>query len=309
MIGRGFGFPDVDSADAPWTLDNPAYSWFALSSTASVRISDGSGGEDRHVRRALGVADVVVPSEKDAGRLARDLVQALARVGVTATTSSAGGPRYGLLAVDSNLPDFRVAIGGPQDNTFTADVLSRVDDGFAAELDRQLGELGRARVWVPAASPLSDVWVPNADLREAGALPVLVIAGAGEEQLLTELDAVAQDLGDGVVDIRQPAALHPDEDLEDRTVALLNRGMPSFVVDTDGALHLSLMRSCTGWPSGVWIDPPARTAPDGSSFQLQHWTHRFDYALVSGDGDWRDCDLVRRGQGLQPPAGRQPARG
>ena len=56
-------------------------------------------------------------------------------------------------------------------------------------------------------------------------------------------------------------------------------------------------RSCTGWPSGVWIDPPARTTPDGTSFQLQHWTHRFDYAFVGGAGDWRECDLVRRGQG------------
>ena len=296
VIGRGFGFPDVDSADAPWTLDNPAYSWCALSSTASVRINDEASGDVS--RRALGVADVVVPRERDGGRLARDLVQALARVGVTATTSSASGPRYGLLAVDSNLPDFRVAIGGPQANPFTADVLTRVEDGFAAELDRQIDEHGRARVWVPATSPLADVWVPNADLREAGALPVLVIAGASEVELLAELEAVAQDLGDGVLDVHQPAALHPQEDFEDRTVALLNRGMPSFVVGTDGVLHLSLLRSCTGWPSGVWIDPPARTAPDGSSFQLQHWTHRFDYALVSGDGDWRDCDLVRRGQGF-----------
>ena len=63
--------------------------------------------------------------------------------------------------------------------------------------------------------------------------------------------------------------------------------MPGFAVDSDGTLHTSLMRSCTGWPSGTWIDPPRRTAPDGSNFQLQHWTHTFDYALVSGDGDWR----------------------
>jgi alpha-mannosidase len=294
VIGRGFGFPDVDSEDAPWTLDNPAYNWFALSSTASVRIG---GEQDQSVRRALGVADVVVPTEDDAARLARELVVALARVGVTATTSSALGPRYGLLEVDSNLPDFRIAIGGPQDNAFAADVLSRVDAGYAAELDRQLAENGRARLWVPALRPLTEVWVPNADLREAGALPTLVVAGATEAELLAELSSVAADLGDGVIDVDQPVALHPQEDLEDRTVGLLNRGTPSFVVDTEGVLHLSLMRSCTGWPSGVWIDPPARTTPDGTSFQLQHWTHRFEYALVSGDGDWRDSDLVRRGQG------------
>ena len=67
--------------------------------------------------------------------------------------------------------------------------------------------------------------------------------------------------------------------------------MPGFAVDADGTLHMSLMRSCTGWPSGTWIDPPRRTAPDGSNFQLQHWTHTFDYALVAADGDWRDGGL------------------
>ena len=70
--------------------------------------------------------------------------------------------------------------------------------------------------------------------------------------------------------------------------------MPSFAVETDGTLHTSLMRSCTGWPSGIWIDEPRRTAPDGSNFQLQHWTHAFDYAVVSGDGDWRDAEIPAR---------------
>ena len=59
--------------------------------------------------------------------------------------------------------------------------------------------------------------------------------------------------------------------------------MPGFAVEPDGTLHTSLMRSCTGWPSGTWIDPPRRTAPDGSNFQLQHWTHTFEYAVVSGE--------------------------
>ncbi|EUA20633.1 ALPHA-MANNOSIDASE domain protein [Mycobacterium xenopi 3993] len=67
--------------------------------------------------------------------------------------------------------------------------------------------------------------------------------------------------------------------------------MPSFAVDTDGTLHTALMRSCTGWPSGIWIDEPRRSAPDGSGFQLQHWTHDFDYALVAARGDWRHAAL------------------
>jgi alpha-mannosidase len=77
--------------------------------------------------------------------------------------------------------------------------------------------------------------------------------------------------------------------------------VPSFAVETDGTLHTALMRSCTGWPSGVWIDEPRRTAPDGSNFQLQHWTHVFDYALVCGPGDWRHADVPDRGAEFSHP--------
>jgi alpha-mannosidase len=91
------------------------------------------------------------------------------------------------------------------------------------------------------------------------------------------------------------------ESFESRTVAVLNRGVPGFAVDPDGTLHTSLMRSCTGWPSGTWIDPPRRTAPDGSNFQLQHWTHTFDYAVVSGGGDWRSAGLPARSAEFSQP--------
>src|SRR5207249_2966337 len=73
----------------------------------------------------------------------------------------------------------------------------------------------------------------------------------------------------------------------DRSVAVRNRGTPGCVVTPDGTLHLSLMRSCSAWPSGIWIDGDRRTAPDGSGFAWQHWSHTFEYALASGPGDWR----------------------
>ena len=59
------------------------------------------------------------------------------------------------------------------------------------------------------------------------------------------------------------------------------------MVTPDGTLHMSLMRSCSAWPSGIWIDGDRRNAPDGSSFAWQHWSHTFEYALASGPGDWR----------------------
>ena len=77
--------------------------------------------------------------------------------------------------------------------------------------------------------------------------------------------------------------------------------MPSFAVDTEGTLHTALMRSCTGWPSGTWIDDPRRTAPDGSNFQLQHWTHAFDYALVCDTGDWRRAGIPARSAQFSHP--------
>ncbi|MGI8697073.1 MAG: NEW3 domain-containing protein, partial [Mycobacteriales bacterium] len=60
-------------------------------------------------------------------------------------------------------------------------------------------------------------------------------------------------------------------------------------------------RSCTGWPSQVWIDPPKRSVPDGSGFQLQQWTHTFDYSFVSGAGDWRDAGFVHSGHARNHP--------
>ncbi|MBB3607037.1 alpha-mannosidase [Mycolicibacterium sp. BK556] len=291
VIGRGFGLMHdhasgedraVDSAEHPWTLDNPAHGWFGLSS--AVRIQVGTGA------RAVSVAEVVVPAEDTPS--AREVMVALVRAGVTATCSSAEHPRYGHLEVDSNLPDARIALGGPEDNAFTADVLAAAGDAYTAEFDRQLSATGQARVWVPAARPLTAVWQPDADLRDVLALPVLIVAG--------DVADLVDDLDDAQIDVTQDAPSGLDE-FESRTVALLNRGVPGFAVEPDQTLHSSLMRSCTGWPSGVWIDPPRRTMPDGSNFQLQHWTHTFDFALVSGRGDWRDIDMPSRSAEFNHP--------
>lgn len=297
VVGRGFallhdGDRSVDTAEHLWTLDNPAYGWFGLSSAARVRI-----GSDT---RAVSVAEVVAPSESVAGPLARDLMVALVRAGVTATCSGAEKPRYGNLDVDSNLPDVRIALGGPARNAFTAAVLAQASPDYTAELERQLAQTGQARVWVPAAADLAARWVPGADLRACDALPVLIVDGNGARNLTAAIAAVALDLGDAEIVVAQQVPLSA-EPFEDYTVALLNRGVPSFAVETDGTLHTALLRSCTGWPSGIWIDEPRRTAPDGSNFQLQHWTHDFDYALICGDGDWRQLGLPSRSAQFSHP--------
>ena len=262
VVGRGFAHPDVDSAQQPWTLDNPAYGWFGLTSTARVALLDQDGNPVGD--RAIGIAEIVVPTAEETSRLGRDLSVALVKSGVTATCSFADGFRYGNIAFDSNLPDVRISVGGPAENGFTAAVLAAAGEAYAAELQRQLDRSGVAAVWVPAARPLAQSWVPDADLTGPLDLPVLVLAATGD--LAVAVAFAVGELRESRIPVRQPAALSGGDLLEDRTVAILNRGLPGFAVDSEGRLHLSLLRSCTGWPSGVWIDPPRRYAPDGSGF-------------------------------------------
>ncbi|EUA92334.1 ALPHA-MANNOSIDASE domain protein [Mycobacterium ulcerans str. Harvey] len=102
--------------------------------------------------------------------------------------------------------------------------------------------------------------MPGADLRAPRALPVLVIDGRDDTDLAAAIAALVDDLADAEISVRQqaPADMEP---FEARTIALFNRGMPSFAVDSEGTLHTALMRSCTGWPSRVWIDEPAAPRP------------------------------------------------
>ena len=62
VVGRGFGLiHDRGSAtvgrhrEHPWTLDNPAYGWFGLSSAVRIRFGRAA------TIRAISVAEVVTP--------------------------------------------------------------------------------------------------------------------------------------------------------------------------------------------------------------------------------------------------------
>ncbi len=130
-VGRPFGSIDADAAEHAFTLDNPAHEWFGAGSTARVAWTGLSG---RAERRAIGVAEIILPGPDflNASRgPVTDLVAALAGQGVTATCSWPDGPRYGALDLDSNLPDVRIALGGPEQNPWTARLLATVDPSGA----------------------------------------------------------------------------------------------------------------------------------------------------------------------------------
>ena len=293
-IGRPFGSTDADVAEHAFTLDNPAHEWFGTGSTARVSWTALSGQAER---RAIGVAEIILPGpdflNASTGPVA-GLVAALAGQGVTATCSWPDGPRYGALDLDSNVPDVRIALGGPEQNPWTARLLETVDP-FGAELSRALAA-GRP-LWLPAAQSRASAFAPGADVRGPRDLPVLIVAGP---DLAAALTAVAADLADSELSVT-PLGDDAGPGLAGHSVALLNRGTPSSLVTPDGTLHIALMRSCSAWPSGVWIDGGKRTAPDGSSFAWQHWSHTFEYALAAGPGDWRSAGFAPAGQAYNHP--------
>jgi len=268
-IGRSFGFPDSDTAEHLYTLDNPAHTWAGLSATARITLHHGRGDREAH---AIGVAEVVADLAQER---VRALLDRLVACGVTATLTRPEGPRYGALDGDSNLPDIRIVLG---------DGAAWVPEAYREAL-AQTG-----RVFVPAERTRCESWVPGADLRGVRDLPVLIVAEH-------DLDALIEDLADATIDVTVPSGLPgTPEPVDDYSVAVVNRGTPGFVAQSDGSFFVSLMRSCSSWPSGVWIDGPARSTPDGGSFSLQHWTHTFEYSLVAGAGDWRQAGFVQAGQ-------------
>ena len=299
VIGRPPGPADADVAEYPFTLDSPALEWFGVGATARVR---AGGGET-----AIGVAEIILPASPAAPERAaiRDLVAALAAQGVTATCSRPDGPRYGALDLDSNLPDCRIVVGAPERNAQAAGLLTDPEAELA--LAKAAGP-----VWLPASRPRTEAFGPGADVRGSRDLPLLIITGG---DLPAAVAAVTADLADAVIEV-DTALPAPDPPLAGHTVALLNRGIPGSLVTPDGTLFLSLMRSCSAWPSGVWIDGDKRATPDGASFAWQHWHHTFEYALVAGPVDWREAGFTAAGLdynhpllacGAQPAAGPRPA--
>src|SRR5215469_10369028 len=300
VIGRPPGPIDSDVAEHSYTLDCPAAEWLAVGSTAAVRLPGPDGSRQL---QAIGVAEVIAPPALHGP--VRDLMAALAGQGVTATCSKPAGPRYGYAELDSNLPDFRICLGGPADNEMTAQVLQAAGPQAGDALARQLAASGAARLWLPAARSRADAFAAGADLRGPLDLPVLVVAAT---DLAEEIAALAADLADAVIDVPESAAITASDGsraagagglgtaLAGHTVGLLNRGTPSGLVTPDGQVTIALMRACSSWPSGVWIDGKKRTTPDGTSFAWQHWSHTFEYALAAGSGDWRTAGFPAAGQ-------------
>ena len=221
----------VDSAEHPWTLDNPAHGWFGLSSAC------GSGSA---AHRAVSVAEVVAPS-RDTARMARELMVALVRAGVTATCGSGRTPAT---ATSSRLQPARRPdrVGGPDDKASTAAVLDRgrprLYRGTAPPTARVTGQV---RLWVPAPGRGASVAAGRRLARRARAARADRRRARGRADWLApsppwSTTSTTRRSSSPRTPRRTSVSSSP------RTVALINRGVPGFAVEPDHTLHSSLMR-------------------------------------------------------------------
>ena len=301
VIGRSPGSADTDVAEHEFTLDNPPTSGSAVGSTARVAVAGPAGERRMH---AIGVAEVIVPEIPDGCREpARDLHGGTGPRGGHGDLLAAGRPALRFDRRGLQPPRRPPRAWAARPRIRSPPRCSPLPGPLPPpRWQGRLAADGQAMVWVPGRQTLQDAFAPGADLRGAADLPVLIVAGRDLPAAIAAADRGPGRRGDRGSRRRGPGG--GAGELGGHSVALLNRGTPGSLVTPDGTLTISLMRSCSSWPCGVWIDGDKRTAPDGSSFAWQHWSHTFEYALAAGPGDWRSAGFPLAGAGLQPrPAG------
>ncbi len=260
VIGRPFA-RDRNAAEDPWSLDQTCWHWIDLGTTCTVEVVSEDGREKPY-RRALGVGEIVIGKDAPSIRLeeAGKLAEALVRNGVTTTTTVDTDRRYGDLAYDSNLPDFRIYLGTPGEHELLRGEDKRTDCFY---------------------------------LEREGHLPVLFLPPVALDNLCLQLERehrIVIPSNRARFEGKRGATVDPFG------VALFNAGSVSARVNEDSVLGLNLMRSSTGWPSGIWIDPPIKRLPDGAPYGTMHGSHRFRYGLMPHTGDYRTADLASHGQ-------------
>jgi hypothetical protein len=196
-------------------------------------------------------------------------VRVLAGWGVTATVTKASARRHGDLKFDSDRPDLRIALGSPCRIRWWRSAWNGRDPqgAFGSILVN-----GADGVDVLAAGP--GTWIPDPKT------PRRLVVGA---------------------DYRSVRRAPPSAG----RLALLNRGTPSHHITEDGTLAINLLRSCTGWPSGIWLDDPVRRPPDGSPFEAMHGLASLRLRPASRRGRCGARELHRR----RSPFHRRPASG
>jgi alpha-mannosidase len=294
VVSRSYCAYDPDAKQAR-TQDSAVHHWLDLTVPLLLEGVVGIGGEVV-ARASAGMAEIICPSTRSMEPTSpvSQLVLALASLGVTATVTWPSYRRYGDLAWDSNVPDFRLLIGGPEDNEFVHDALATVGKAVAAELS----EWVKRHRWVVALLPAVEMGLP-------AELPMVLVWGADGEAEQQALEHVAAQVRERAkIVCLVPAALRPQGPpllLDEGGVVLLNRGTPSHCCYPDQTVTMALLRSPSPTPADLAGEESGFTCPGGSSFRLQPWGHRWEYAFLPHREHWRTAHLARRGYEFNQP--------
>jgi len=262
VIGRPFGqlgdFQKIKYMGT-WPVDT----WGGLGRVLAVKLNING----KKLKRNLGVCEIIIPSDPDPElcSLVDRLVPLLAKAGVTSVVTKDNGRRSGDWLKDSSVPDFRISLG--KENIFSENFIDRVGEKTA--------------------------WFDDGD-----GCPVIVL----NNDMASVIDSWERDLEvrPDLISLDGPA--HVDENTissgnyytDNGGCAILVKGTPDLLVLEDKTISLGLFRSASASPSGGWVDNSPVRMPDGSYFQHEHWTHKFEYRLMPHLEMWRDSEVNYR---------------
>lgn len=251
----------------------PAYNWIDLSAAASFTFKDEAGNTVSQYPLYLG--EIVVPNDPAVKRIANRLAEALASLGVTTTPTGDFEKRT------NEYYGFRITLGCGGNNKYTGKLKNAMDAGQKDNLDKSVADKGSGMLFVNNPESVTD----TPDHRP---IPILIVEGRSVEELEKLVDEMIGRIKSSY-EIILPASANATDFNRKQSgfgMALINSGNPGNSVERNGTMTLSLMRSSTGWPSGLGYT---------SNWQVEHWNHRFVYSLLPHENDWLDAGVSRAG--------------
>ncbi|MCY7347225.1 MAG: hypothetical protein LH614_13510 [Pyrinomonadaceae bacterium] len=179
---------------------------------------------------------------------------------------------------------FRIALGGEQENVYSAKLLKQISAETRSKFDERLQRDGYAFLF------LYDKEIPEGWRR----VPTLLIAG----DVLKAVEKLIAPIGEQKFELNLPfetfaAETNPNADLPnvpDYGVALINNGTPAVSLENPDTLTLFLTHTAL-FPG---INLPFEFVPENK-------THVFEYALYPHAKDWREADTVKVGYDFNNP--------
>ncbi|MBC7289002.1 MAG: hypothetical protein H5T86_13395, partial [Armatimonadetes bacterium] len=178
-VSRTYCPGDQDTAELPWTQDNAANHYVDLTAPLVLEGRAGIGAEVA-TRLSAGMAEIVCAPELANSAAMAELLKALASVCVTATVTWPQYRRFGDIAWDSNIPDFRIFVGSPEQNQWVADAL----EVAGRDVETELREWVQKHGWVVALLPDVKLGLPEE-------MPILVVWGADDASVHEALEHMA----------------------------------------------------------------------------------------------------------------------